>query len=242
MHEWFACYRGCLTAGRQSERIGRVAVDRYAAHESDARFDVSRTAQSSEAFRHSIRHSGPFPVPGSWPRLHRATEKAPDLQGFFRWRNPDSNRGHHDSQSCAPETLSVGPSRLEQAGPLPDAYHYGIQHGQLREPRSVRHLFVDRLGPGRACQPPRFLSALAQAGVVGRPVMNDTSSRSSSASPPVGSAACKRMCSAARRVSASANRVFSGEPDGSARAVGSVHIAPAGGVPDYPAPLTCAGR
>src|SRR5829696_3353080 len=25
------------------------------------------------------------------------------LQAFLRWRDPDSNRGHHDFQSCAPE-------------------------------------------------------------------------------------------------------------------------------------------
>jgi hypothetical protein len=30
-----------------------------------------------------------------------------DLQDFLEWRDPDSNRGHHDFQSCAlPTELS----------------------------------------------------------------------------------------------------------------------------------------
>ncbi len=34
-------------------------------------------------------------------------EKTTDLQDFLRWRDPDSNRGHHDFQSCAlPTELS----------------------------------------------------------------------------------------------------------------------------------------
>ena len=36
-----------------------------------------------------------------------AATKSSDFQGFFRWRDPDSNRGHHDFQSCAlPTELS----------------------------------------------------------------------------------------------------------------------------------------
>src|SRR3954471_18107119 len=65
-------------------------------------------------------------------------QKAPHLQGFQRWRDPDSNRGHHDFQSCAlPTELSRRAApRVALAGrPGP-----GLQQRQRVDRRRPRDL------------------------------------------------------------------------------------------------------
>ena len=62
---------------------------------------------SCGAFRHSFRHWRPVRR-RSVPRpSQRRQRKTPCEQGVRRWRDLDSNRGHHDFQSCAlPTELS----------------------------------------------------------------------------------------------------------------------------------------
>ena len=47
------------------------------------------------------------PRPNLWVLAHRIGGKGGTMQELFEWRDPDSNRGHHDFQSCAlPAELS----------------------------------------------------------------------------------------------------------------------------------------
>jgi hypothetical protein len=64
---------------------------------------------------------------GPPPRLRPAHEEGPALQGRFRWRDPDSNRGHHDFQSCASPGLKP-PKSLESSGVGPEHRVDNISH------------------------------------------------------------------------------------------------------------------
>jgi hypothetical protein len=100
-------------------------------------------------FRHSIRHSGPcWPAAqcvdgAAWPR-----EDA-HFQGFSKWRDPDSNRGHHDfRRACQP---------LEPGG------NSCIQRGYDSAPESAQHpqipFFLRRFGRWTAPRRPWCASA-----------------------------------------------------------------------------------
>jgi len=83
------------------------------------------------------------------PPSGRGNEKGHDYQGRFRWRDPDSNRGHHDFQSCtfAAENCEIPGSQAVPA--------------RASRPTNVRSLqtFVANCGNGRRLRPKLGLAA-----------------------------------------------------------------------------------
>jgi hypothetical protein len=85
---------------------------------SSAASDPTRKPSTTLRKRGSKGGGGEIRPPTHPAAPRRRHEKGPDLQGRFRWRDPDSNRGHHDFQSGGRGSRTM-PECLENTGFLP---------------------------------------------------------------------------------------------------------------------------
>jgi len=104
----------------------------------------------------AVGSRGAFSLRGA-PRYLVSPRKGAGLQGRFRWRDPDSNRGHHDFQDSAQTSLTSRNPCID-AGSRGGGPHRGLPlfanscdavgyPGRRRYPMELDHVM------GRCCRP-----------------------------------------------------------------------------------------